>query len=374
MGEYQSSRFGALPPHFSLEIISSPKSVFADFVPVFVPWHLYGNVSRWYYNYIFRLPTFYRSLIGIGKGILFHETESGSLNTIRLRIAMTNLNNEDLPLPPRDEQDQVVRYLDWKVSGINRLINAKRRQIALLQEQKRAVVNSQLYGERVWLKRLITSPFQYGANDSGMDFSPDLPRYVRITDISNDGNLKEEGKKSLNNITTQPYILSDGDILFARSGATSGKTFLYKKEYGLCAFAGYLIRAKLDTNKILPGYLMYVTDSSDYEEWKNSIFIQSTIQNISAERYSQLPIPLPSLDEQNIIISLLNKQCERINRVISKLNTEIALFTEYRTRLVSDVVTGKLDVRGVVVPEFEAVEDFTGEEETCDMDIMENEE
>ena len=300
-----------------------------------------------YLDYIFQMTMLQRDLTKLGNGILAH----------RMRIPIDKLKNIELPLPPRDEQDQIVCYLDWKVSQINMLINAKRRQIALLQEQKRALISLQLRGEPVWLKRLISFPFQYGANDSGVDFSPELPRYVRITDISQDGKLKNEGAKSLSREVAEPYILSDGDILFARSGATVGKSFLYKSEYGLCAFAGYLIRAKTDTTRLLPEYLMYVTNSSDYEQWKNSVFILATIQNISAERYGQLPVPIPSLAEQQTIVEYLDQQCSRIDKIISKLNDELALFAEYRTRLISDVVTGKLDVRGVVVPEYEALED-----------------
>ena len=266
-----------------------------------------------------------------------------------------------VPFPPREEQDQIVRYLDWKVSQINKLINAKRRQIELLREQKRAVISSELTGDLVWLKRLLSSPFQYGANDSGVEYSTSLARYIRITDISLDGDLKTEGAKSLHDDVAEPYILSDGDILLARSGATAGKSFLYKSEYGLCAFAGYLIRANVDKKKIMPEYLMYVTNSSDYERWKNSVFIQATIQNISAERYGQLPIPLPAISKQKSIVTFLDKQCEHIDRLAGKLDNEIALFTEYRTRLISDVVTGKLDVRDTSVPEYETANNNPGE-------------
>lgn len=85
------------------------------------------DINIWYYNYIFRLVTFYRSLIGISKGILVHESSTGSLNTIRLRVSMQNMNYVMMPLPSRNEQDQIVRYLDWKMSKINMLINAKKK-------------------------------------------------------------------------------------------------------------------------------------------------------------------------------------------------------------------------------------------------------
>lgn len=72
-----------------------------------------GQCNIWYYHYIFRLLTFQRSLLGLGKGILMHESSTGKLNTVRMRIAMDYLNNVNLPIPPKDEQDKIVSYLDW---------------------------------------------------------------------------------------------------------------------------------------------------------------------------------------------------------------------------------------------------------------------
>ena len=69
-----------------------------------------------------------------------HESESGALNTVRMRISMDYLGNVNLPIPPRDEQDQIVRYLDWQVSKINRLIAAKRKQVELMKGNLKSAV------------------------------------------------------------------------------------------------------------------------------------------------------------------------------------------------------------------------------------------
>ena len=92
------------------------------------------NCNIWYFHYLFRLLPFQRSLLGLGKGILLHESSTGKLNTVRMRISMDYLNNVNLPLPPRDEQDKIVAYLNWKTSMINRMISAKKREIKLLKE------------------------------------------------------------------------------------------------------------------------------------------------------------------------------------------------------------------------------------------------
>ena len=110
----------------------------------------------------------------------------------------------------------------------------------------------------VWrMKHLAKEPLQYGANATGVEFKEDLPRYVRITDISEDRNLSDEGKQSLEIDIAQDYMLEDGDILFARSGATAGKSFYYESLYGSCCFAGYLIKFSADPNKVLSKLLYY---------------------------------------------------------------------------------------------------------------------
>ena len=83
-----------------------------------------GKLNIKYSEYIFRLSTFEKTLEGLGNGIL----------DIRKRIPMVKLNNVILPVPPRPEQDQIVRFLDWKVSSINKLISIKKKQIVLLKE------------------------------------------------------------------------------------------------------------------------------------------------------------------------------------------------------------------------------------------------
>lgn len=107
---------------------------FGAISPVYYALYPRLDCNIWYYHYLFRLMPFQRSLIGLGKGILMHESESGALNTVRMRISMDYLGNVNLPIPPRDEQDQIVRYLDWQVSKINRLIAAKRKRIELLNQ------------------------------------------------------------------------------------------------------------------------------------------------------------------------------------------------------------------------------------------------
>lgn len=107
------------------------------------------------------------------------------------------------------------------------------------------------------LKFLLADRLRYGANESAELDDPDLPRYVRITDIDESGSLHNDTFRSLPATVAAPYLLQEGDILFARSGATAGKTFLYKDSWGICAYAGYLIRARFKQNKVLPQFVRY---------------------------------------------------------------------------------------------------------------------
>lgn len=138
-------------------------------------------------------------------------------------------------------------------------------------------------------------------------------------------------------------MLNKGDLLFARSGATVGKTFLYKEDYAAC-FAGYLIKARCNKNKLLPNFVFYYTLSNAYQNWKNSIFIQSTIQNIGADKYSVMPIIVPSLSEQQSIADYLDQKCSEIDELISIKQQKIEKLKDYKKSLIFECVTGKRKV------------------------------
>lgn len=184
---------------------------------------------------------------------------------------------------------------------------------------------------------------QYGANESGIEYDEKLPRYIRITDIDSKNNLKTENKLSLTEQMAKDYILNDNDILFARSGATVGKTFLYKSEYGRSAFAGYLIRATLDKRKTIPKFIFYYTLSEGYDLWKKYIFIQSTIQNIGADKYMNLVIPITSIDEQKKIVDYLDEKVGEIDSVITKTRETLEDYKKYKQAIITEAVTKGLN-------------------------------
>jgi len=196
------------------------------------------------------------------------------------------------------------------------------------------------------LKYLVNERLMYGANESAELDDPSLPRYIRITDFGEDGKLRDDTFKSLHHDVAQKYLLDEGDILFARSGATVGKTFQFKDYMNDACFAGYLIKASPNNRYIFSDYLYYYTKSSAYDQWKNSIFIQATIQNIGADKYQQLPITLPHNTEQRSIAIFLDRETSRIDSLIEKKERLIGLLREKRQALITSAVTKGLPSTG----------------------------
>jgi type I restriction enzyme S subunit len=188
------------------------------------------------------------------------------------------------------------------------------------------------------LRRVLAEFLQYGANESAELDDPDLPRYVRITDVHQNGTLRADTFRSLPKDVATPYLLEDGDLLFARSGATSGKTFLYQSSWGVCAYAGYLIRARMNQQKAVPAFVKYFTTSKNYWQWLSSIFIQSTIQNVSAEKYADLQLSLPLPTEQRAIVAFIDRETGRLDRLVAKKRKLIERMKEKRTVLISRAV------------------------------------
>ena len=272
-----------------------------------------------------------------------------------------------LPIPPISEQIQIANYLDWKINEIDRLILIEKKQIKELNHHKKLLISYEYskQNKKRRIKTLLAEQLLYGINETGKENGN--IRFVRITDIDTLGNLKNENILYLNKCDKK-FLLIEDDILFARSGATVGKTYLQKKETSDMAFAGYLIRARINKNLINPKYVYYYFQSQEYEIWKESIFIQSTIQNISAERFANLEIPFADKLEQNIIIKRVKNINAKTEKILNLLNEKISNLQALKQSLIAEVVTGKIDVRNITIPQYEKVETIF---ETDNIDEME---
>ena len=184
------------------------------------------------------------------------------------------------------------------------------------------------------LKRVLSEPLKYGATEPGDESDPDSPRYLRITDFDGDGSLRADTFVSLPEEIAHHYYLRDGDVLFARSGATVGKTFLFRNYSGRACFAGYLIKASTARHKLTPEFLTYFTRSSAYDAWKDSIFTQATIQNIGADKYARLPICLPPLPEQQRIATYLDASCAAIDAAVAAKRRQLETLEALRKSII----------------------------------------
>lgn len=283
-----------------------------------------------------------------------------------MSITKAILDECSIIFPPLVEQLAIAAYLDEKCGKVEELVADLERQVKDLAAMKKSeisrVVTKGLNSDaplkdsgiewigkvpKTWelvpLKRALLDKMMYGAKESAESNDRNFPRYIRITDIDENGNLKEDTFKSLPLDKAKDYMLKKGDILFARSGATVGKTFLYNSDEPAC-FAGYLIKAECNTELLYPDFLMLYTKSNEYDNWKNNVFAQATIQNIGADKYCTLPIALPPLNEQSQIVNYLDSYCQKVDKIISEIKEQIADLKLYKQSLISEVVTGKIKV------------------------------
>lgn len=320
---------------------------------------LYGfdkdRVIPEYNNYLLKNYGFAEEFYRWGHGIV------ADLWTTRWQ----EMKNIEIPVPSIKTQEDILSALRIKSKNISLLIFNQEQQIEKLKQYKQSLITEVVTkglnpdvpmkdSGIEWigiisaihniyrLKYLLNSQMLYGANEAGSFYTNNAVRYIRITDITEDNKLKDSAENLYLSIEkAKPYILKDKDVLFARSGATVGKAFMYLNEYGKSAFAGYLIKAECNMQKLLPEYLFYYTQSSLYEYWKNMIFIQATIQNIGANKYSNMPIIQMSIDEQNQIVKFLDDKCAKINRLIAIKQEKIDKLNDYKKSLIYEYVTGK---------------------------------
>lgn len=330
----------------------------------------------WYYHRIFRLITFQRSLLGLGKGILMHESSTGKLNTVRMRISMDYLNNVLLPVPPRAEQDQIVRYLDWQLSKINGMIAAKKKQINLLQEHLRYSIN-----------RAVT----HGINgeelvDSGVYWLGDIPKNwdtIKIKWLFDEDNTRnDEGVEELLTFSrkkglipfseasdkepsasdlTKYRVVRPGQLLENRMQAWSGMFICVTRDG--CVSPDYSVFNPSAERYVNVKFYEYVfRNPLQIEQFANaSRGVGSGFNRLYTPAFGAIYTVYPPQEEQDAIVEYLDGIQQRYEETIEKIEEEIECLHDMRNRLVSDVITGQIDVRNVEIPEYELIEETDDE-------------
>lgn len=269
-------------------------------------------LPMWVY-YCLQTDRFYSYIEPLQKGISYPA------------VSNDDVRNYVIPLPPLPVQEQICSLLD----KINRVIEAKKEQLKELDNLAQAIFydmfGDPVTNEKGWetstIDTISTEKLSYGSGASAVEYDGQT-RYIRITDINDLGDLNED-VKSPSEIDDK-YLLKEGDILFARSGATVGKTYCHNEKNGRCIYAGYLIKMRPNTSKVLPKYIFYYTKSEYYKAFIRNAQNAVAQPNINAKQYGALIIPIPSLPLQQAFaekVEAIERQKELINQSLREVQT-----------------------------------------------------
>lgn len=179
----------------------------------------------------------------------------------------------------------------------------------------------------------VDSRGSYGIGASAVDRSEDLYTYLRITDIRDDGTLNTTDMKSVDDKKAEQYLLKPNDIVFARTGASTGRNYFYDGTDGELVYAGFLIKFSIDPEKVNPKYIKYYCLSDAYKGWIHSFNTGSTRGNINARTLGEMPVPIPPRAQQDGTVAILSSLDEKI-RKNAEINKNLAelLQTVYQER------------------------------------------
>ena len=243
----------------------------------------------------------------------FKEINKRVGGSTRTRISRSALGAIPVALPTLPEQQQIAAFL----GAVDRKIQQLKRKQELLVQYKKGVVQ-QLFSQELRFKRKdggefpeweekrlgdICSNVAYGMNASAVEFDG-VNKYLRITDIDEDSReFLQTGLTSPGNELEDKYLLHEGDLLFARTGASVGKSYLYKKADGKVYFAGFLIRFRIEQG--VPEFIYAQTRTKEYDRWVTENSMRSGQPGLNAEEYKSFVIQFPSLEEQSRIAGFL---------------------------------------------------------------------
>ena len=278
------------------------------------------------------------------------------------------------PLPPLSEQAAIVCFLDHADRRIRRYVRAKQRLIALLEEQKQSVIHEAVTGkidartERPYsayrdsgiewlrkvpahwrmlpLKRVFVS-MDYGISDTGTDEGT-IP-VLTMGDIQRNGTVTVPGFGGVAAVSPT-LLVQDGDLLFNRTNSAElvGKVGLFRSERRAVTFASYLVRMR-SRRENNPEFLNLALNDAGFGSAARREAVPSLHQsNLNPSRYGRLRIPLPPTEEQERVVDFVDGKVLGVDAAVTRTKQEITFLLEYRTCLIADVVTGKLDVREVV--------------------------
>lgn len=322
-----------------------------------------------YVHYLMRSQPFSEEYYRYGRGIV------SDLWTTRF----SEMKNILLPVPPREEQDQIVRFLDWKVSAVNKLIGIKKKQLQIYEEAKKKIVASLV---------LKDPNDNVPLRDSGSKWLGAIPinwnclrgKYL-FREIDNRSMTGKEELLTVSHITgitprnekNVTMFRSESLIGYkiCRPGQIAANTMWMRQ--GAIAVSGYdgVISPSYNTyeqinGEYIPEYLDFLLRAKPLID--NYVVLSSGIRKsrlrLYPEQFLTILFPVPPIEDQKKIVDVIRQQIAKMQDIISVCQQEISVLQEFKTRLISDVVTGKIDVRDIDIPKYDFVkEDADGEDE-----------
>ncbi|MDO5851676.1 MAG: restriction endonuclease subunit S, partial [Methanobacteriaceae archaeon] len=273
---------------------------------------------NWFYYYFSR-KNFYESL------------ERLSTGTGSKRISPKEFLNIKIKLPSLEEQEKIANFLsivDDKIDLLKeKIMNMEEFKKGLLQ--KMFICDSNTDTPKLRFEEFLDQPFEeyklgditsnesYGMNVAATDFDGEN-KYIRITDIDENSNqFVPDPLSSPEGGLDDKFLLSKNDLLFARTGASTGKTYLYNENDGKLYFAGFLIRFNI--KKANAKFVFYNTLRETYKKWVKIMSVRSGQPGINMEEYKKLKIKLPSLEEQEKIANFLSEIDNKISLIKEQL-------------------------------------------------------
>ena len=291
-----------------------------------------GELKNGYFKWLGKSAVFIQLLKTCVTGI----REGQNIDYGRLRVS-------GVPVPPPDEQKAIVSYLDAKTAKFDRLIKLKEREIELLQEKKQAVIEdkvSQLRGQEVPLE-FVARPY----SNCGFNDLPLLSVYLNLGVVRFDS-IKDKRANATSEDVSKYQLVKPGDLVMNNQQAWRGSVGVSKLK-GIVSPAYVILRLSKDWDMNFANY--YFRSRIMVDEYvKASRGVGSIQRNLIWPILKTSHVHVPRLDEQRKIAAYLDTETAKTDKAIDAVARQIALLKEYRTRLISDAVTGRIDLREAV--------------------------
>lgn len=340
-------------------------------------WRPREDNNPYYMNYLFRDHYIIDQFVLASKGV----------GSIQRQVYVPYMKRIILSIPPREEQNQIVRYLDWQVSKINKLIHGYQRQIKLMEERRQTVIDRAVTkGVRQGRQMHSIQANWMGDIPADWKMIPSKRLFLESKERKHPDDKPATASQKYGIILQEDYMKSENKrIVIATQGLDDWKHVepdnfvislrsfqggIERSEIFGCVTWHYIVL--LPQKYVVPRYFKWLLKSKSYIKalQGTSEFIRDG-QDLRYSNFVKVDLPLIPASEQEEIADYIEQETAKIDRAIPVLEKEIELLKEYRTRLISDVVTGQMDVRNVEVPEYTPEEDIAEEapeEQEVEMD------